>query len=309
MSTSPMACPVCRALNDPRLERCYRCGHQFQQVAVSERGQRLGDKPGTTSGDGLSHISGTSRRTALLIVGGVVGSAIGLPVVAVGGYLLYQHLTDQHIITYYGYSNTTSDAAWSPDGTLVASAGWLDGGTVQIWDPLTGQKLHTCHPEHVSQDIYPQRVMWSADGKQVLAFVGHGWAVMEPGSRVFEQVQVWDVASGRRVRNIPLMDPVTVDTSGSQTDLLQHWTLGERYFAAAQALRMALVDSIKHGVGFSSTSSTLSLLDALSGKQRAAYAGRGLFGNGGTSGNLSWSPNGKYLMVVGQYVDIWHTGV
>ncbi|GHO64025.1 hypothetical protein KSC_029170 [Ktedonobacter sp. SOSP1-52] len=392
---------------------------------------------------------------------------------------------DPHILTYSGHSNTTSDAAWSPDGTRVASSGWLDGGTVQIWNAATGKTLQTCKIEHPVQGIFPLDVVWSEDSKHVLSFVG--WdhnMILADASHIVEMVQVWDAGTGQRVRSIPVMKPIMtpINESGTSLPLTQRWALNSRYvatshpsnhnmleiwdiatgnsqtvtlgtghpdatvqvlnifwapdketlaincntqdtskekfyqtieiwnattgerintlrpdnaYAAVQILniswapdnatlaiglekgaeagceiwsaltgkrlqtfkpslywtrsmswspdgrfltlgtdiynvetgnrittyklqgmlgslvwspdgrRVALVDAVKHGAGFSSTSSTLFVLDALSGKPITQYAGRGLFGNSGTNGNLIWSPDGKRVMVVSQYIDIW----
>jgi WD40 repeat protein len=335
--------------------------------------------------------------------------------------------------------------------------------------------------EHPVQGVFPLDVLWSADGKYVLAFVGSDHSmVLAAGSRIIEMVQVWDAATGQRVRSIPVMEPVTVNALGTGTDrpLVQQWTLNEHYLAAVNeqdqglleiweiatgskiatlsaesqrpasqvrglawapdhekmaiqwfaqdttngksyrtieiwniaplnkiatlyaesqmyfaeivwapdsrtvalilqdgakttyeiwdalaekkvqtfkptvfetplrawspdgkylvlgnkvynvetgnrittyttqgtlnslvwspdGTRVALVDVVQHGVGFSSRSSTLAVLDALSGRQRAKYDGGGLFGSSGTTGRPVWSPDGKYVMVVGQDIDIW----
>ena len=466
MSSLFDSCSRCGATNEPGGERCHRCGQPvsaqmlMRPAEPQKRPQR-----------------GMSRRAALL---GLVGIAT-LPVSVGAGYLIYRELTDPHILTYSGQGTTTSDAAWSPDSTLVASSGWLDGGTVQIWNATTGKTLQICRTQHPGPEMVPLDVIWSADGRNVLAFVG--WdktGVLTAESRIVEMVQVWDATTGQQVRSIPVMEPVTVNGLGTGTDqpLVRKWALNERYLAAVNAqdqgrleiweiasgnkiatlsaesqhpasqareiawapdneklvlqwfaqdtttgqdsqtieiwniaklskiailnttrhdsltsinwspdskmlvlgsegggqrtyeiwdvlagkrvqtlqspqfgipltiwspngkylalgnevysveagnritiypiqgmvtslawspdgTRMALVDSVQHGTGFSSTSSTLFLLDALSGRQRASYAGGGLFGNSGTSGKLVWSPNGKYVMVVGQHVDIW----
>src|SRR5260221_11593352 len=466
MSSLSVFCSRCGATNEPGGERCHRCGQPVSaQVLLLPAEQQ--ERPRR----------GMSRRTALLTLVGIAA----LPVSAGVGYLTYQKLTNPHILTYSGQGTTTSDAAWSPDSTLVASSGWLDGGTVQIWNATTGKILQTCRTDHPGPDMVTLDVIWSADGRSVLAFVGwDNTVVLTAGSRIVEMVQVWDATSGQQVRSIPIMEPFAVNAQGTGTDrpLVRNWALNERYLAAVNAqdqgrleiweiatgnkiatlgvesqhpasqareiawspdneklaiqwfaqdtttgqdsqtievwniaklskitilnttshssltsinwapdsrmlvlgledgaqrtyeiwdalagkrlqtlqpsyfefpltiwspngkylalgsevysvetgnritvyttqgmvtslawspdsTRMALVDSVKHGAGFSSTSSTLFLLDALSGRQRASYAGGGLFGNSGTSGKLVWSPDGKYVMVVGQNVDIW----
>lgn len=414
-----------------------------------------------------------------------------LPVCGIAGCLTYQKLTDPHLLTYPGYGTSTADAAWSPDGSRIASAGWQDGGIVQIWKATSGQTLQTCRTEQLIDGVYPLDIIWSADGTSVLSFVGWDTNVrLTAGERIVEMVQIWNAATGQRVRSIPIMEPVTMNALGTGTDqpLVRLWALNERYVAVVKSepiangnyhdtveiwniatgskiatldagnqklanravalawspgheklaidwsiqdaangqffqvieiwniatgskvatldawrqspilhianmvwspdnerlallienadatfyevwnalsgeriqtfkpagptvypiitwspdgryiatrtevydvqtgnrittypiqgnlgslawspdgSRVALVDSVKHGTGFSSSSSTLLVLDALSGETRAQYPGRGLFGNDATSGKLVWSPDGKYVMVVGLNIDIW----
>src|SRR5579863_9810754 len=42
-------------------------------------------------------------------------------------------------ITYTGHKGPVIAAAWSPDGKQIASCG--NDGTLQVWNPQTGQKL------------------------------------------------------------------------------------------------------------------------------------------------------------------------
>jgi len=421
----------------------------------------------------------------------MLAGVAALPVCA-AGYLTYQKLTDAHLLTYPGYGTSTADAAWSPDGRRIASAGWQNGGIVQIWNATSGQTLQTCRTEQLIDAVYPLDIIWSADGASVLAFVG--WdrnGSLRPGDHIIEMVQIWNAATGQRVRSIPVMGPVPVNAIGSAPvqPLVQSWALNEGYLAAAKLIqnttddpghttieiwniatgskittldagnhklarraspawspdheklaihwsmqdstngqffqvieiwniatgskvatldawrqspissiadmvwspdnerlalriesadttfyevwnalsgkrmqtfkpagpnlypiitwspdgryiatrtevydvhtgnrittyplqgnlgslawspdgsRVALVDIVQHGHGLPSiNSSTLLILDALSGKSRAQYPGRGLFGNIATSGKLVWSPDGKYIMVVGLNFDIW----
>ena len=43
--------------------------------------------------------------------------------------------------TYSAHLNAVGALAWSPDGSLVASASY--DKTVQVWDPVTGHRLVT----------------------------------------------------------------------------------------------------------------------------------------------------------------------
>lgn len=464
MSSLYIYCSKCRAANEPGSEYCHRCAQPLHVQSPEPSAQQQVASPRRIS-----------RRKAILTLMGITA----LPVGAAVAYLTYQKWTNPHILTYSGHSGTTLDAAWSPDSILVASSGWLDGGTVQIWNAATGKTLQICRTDHPGPAMVPLDVIWSADGKNVLAFVGHDrGTALTVGSRIVEMVQVWNAATGQRVRGFPVMEPVTVNAQGTDRSLVQTWALNERYLAAvngqnqgkleiweiatgskvatlsadsqhpvsqaqeivwspeneklaiqwfvqdttnredirtveiwdvatlhevttlnieghyvfAQIIwapdsrmlalvlekstemiceiwdtlagkrlqtfksplfdvslitwspkgkylalgnqvydvetgnriityiiqgmldslawspdgtRVAFVDVVQHGTGFSSRSSTLSVVDALSGRQRAKYSGGGLFGNSGTNGKLIWSLDGKYVMVVGQDIDIW----
>ena len=87
------------------------------------------------------------------------------------------------LLKYTGHSGDVYAAAWSPDGSRLAS-GSADN-TVQVWDASTGQHLVTYagHSGHVSS------VVWSPDGSRLAS-----------GS-VDNTVQVWNVNTGLRLTN------------------------------------------------------------------------------------------------------------
>ncbi|HLZ55693.1 MAG TPA: hypothetical protein VKR06_02000 [Ktedonosporobacter sp.] len=238
MSSLGEYCGQCGATNDPGRERCSRCDSPLtgEKTIVQPK---AGPRPFMP------------RRAALWTL---LAGIAALPVGAGAAYLAYLKLTDPHLLTYTGHHTTAQDAAWSPDGTRIASSGWLDGetgdtgkasGNVQIWNAMTGQTLHTCRVEQPVQGIFPLEVHWSRDGKYVLAFVGSNrQVVMAEGSCVVETVQIWDAETGQRVRSIPMMEPVTTNTAGTDTDrpLVSKWALNERYVAAVNEQDQAMVE-------------------------------------------------------------------
>lgn len=82
--------------------------------------------------------------------------------------------------------------AWSPDGSTLAAATSLGGGSVRLLDPATGALLDTFKAETLST-----AVAWSPDGSLLaggasrgLGFISEGW------------VRVWDVATGQVIAEI-----------------------------------------------------------------------------------------------------------
>jgi WD40 repeat protein len=210
-----------------------------------------------------------------------------------------------------------SALAWAPDTEKLAIQ-WFapdttDGKgylTIEIWNIAPLNKIATLYAE---SQLYFPGIVWAPDSRTVALILQDGvtttyeiWdalaekklqtfkpTVFEPPLRVWSPDgkylvlgnTVYDVETGHRI--------TTYTTQGTLASLA--WS--------PDGTRVALVDVIEGG--FSLRSSTLSVLDALSGRQRAKYDGRGLFGNSGTAGRLVWSPDGQYVMVVGTNIDIW----
>jgi RNA polymerase sigma factor (sigma-70 family) len=112
----------------------------------------------------------------------------------------------------------TSALAYSPDGKVLAAAGG-DRGGVFLWDAASGKPIHELGP--VPREAYG--VAFSPDGRRVAA--GDG----------FRSVRVWDVASGKEVRQIPVRDPLLVLAVAFSPD--------GKSIAAAQSDRVTLFDA------------------------------------------------------------------
>lgn len=184
-------------------------------------------------------------RRAVLV--GMTAGIVALPVVAGAAYLAYRNwlgsqVDPHYLLTYSGHEGAMN-AAWSPDGTRVASTVW-DAG-VQVWTATTGKKLLTCTLEHPEPGVNPQGIVWSADGKYLLAFFGEYSSV--PTNNTFKDqivamVQVWDATTGQRVRHIQVIPPITITGAISDAAILNnythvtHWALNERYLAVTKSL-------------------------------------------------------------------------
>ena len=83
----------------------------------------------------------------------------------------------QPLITFTGHRNWVTSAAFSPDGTLVASGGY--DNLVRLWDPATGKELALplgSGRVHHSKRI--RNVVFSADGGKLLTSSDDGSAIL-----------------------------------------------------------------------------------------------------------------------------------
>jgi WD40 repeat protein len=84
-----------------------------------------------------------------------------------------------------GHTNRVESVAFSPDGSLIASAGAYDG-TIRIWDVATGKEQRQI--VIAKPNNYVSSVAFSPDGKQLLT------------AQWDKTVRLWNVSTGGEVR-------------------------------------------------------------------------------------------------------------
>ncbi|MDO5066416.1 MAG: WD40 repeat domain-containing protein [Propionibacteriaceae bacterium] len=93
------------------------------------------------------------------------------------------------LLSHRDHLESSKTLTWSPDGTRVAGGcDMFRGKGCWIWDPTTGETLHTL----LGKDVEATWTAWSPDGGQLAA----GVLLPEGG---FE-IRVWDSHSGKRLR-------------------------------------------------------------------------------------------------------------
>jgi Tol biopolymer transport system component len=102
-----------------------------------------------------------------------------------GTVVLWDAATGERLRTLTGHIDVVHSVMWSPDGTMLASAGGYNDRTVIVWDPERGKRLRTLE---VHQDVLD--VAWSPDG-----------ATLASGS-TGKTVILWDAKTGERLRTL-----------------------------------------------------------------------------------------------------------
>lgn len=220
MASRQIHCSRCGAANEIQIEQCSVCKQPLHDsVQFSNRTRQ---RP---------PVKKWSRRAALIL-----GGAILLPIGGTAAYFIQQRLNDPHLLTWQ-FNGAVLAAAWSPDETRVAAVGWVALPTkwgaqaLKVFNPSTGDTLLTGDTDsEVVSGLAPLDVVWSADGQQLVMFIGHvKGMIVENGSRAVEKVQVWDAKTGRRVRSFPVTQPIISQDSGGNLDV--QWALCNQYLA------------------------------------------------------------------------------
>ncbi len=245
------------------------------------------------------------------------------------------------IAVLVGSEGPVYSLAWSPDGTVLASAGYQQ---VRLWDPAAGVALATIN--YASEDFI-WGVAWSPDGEMLasassdgavrlwdatshdqLAWLGTGWAMCVEWSPdgdllavgTADGAQIWDVATRSRIREMSSNNfIVSAAWRGDGSTLALGELAGEvRLFDPDTATQLNLMETSSpsndaNGVAWSPDGSMLAsahqngraqLWDGDSGE-----ALQTLPAHRGWARGIAFSPDGRLLVTTGMDASaaVWST--
>lgn len=207
------------------------------------------------------------------------------PITSVLGTPVANIPVGQTIYTYHGQSAYISGVAWSPTGTLIASAS--ADGTLKVWDAFTGQQVFKWSEPYHNALL---AVAWSPDGN----YIAVGGTDADSAG-----VYILDADNGRIVSIYPIGSIVpqaseahigalkAISGGGPGTVYSLAWSPDNQYVAAAVGDGTVRVFNAKTG--------TVVGLPGIQG------------GGNVVAGSVTWSPDGSYIAYgLGTQLVLWN---
>jgi hypothetical protein len=218
-----------------------------------------------------------------------------------GRIRLWDLKTQEQLWVQQENTDSITGAAFSPDGRLIATSSWY--GSVMVWDASTGKRLRVFLIEDGADSV-----AFSADGRLMAVGEDHGfirlrntrdWCLVRslktedmtegiafsPDGKIlaaatFGQVQLWDVASGTKVRSL------AIRPTGEPKKFADLWERDAQLWR--MAWNVAFSPDGKHLA--TGSSAALQVWDVSEGKETARTRSHGQVGG------LTYSPDGQWII-------------
>ena len=192
--------------------------------------------------------------------------------------------------SFRGHDGDVTAVAFNHDGTLVATTG--DDGAARVWDPSTGEELHTVRSPGGTEAWGPS---FSADGSLLAA----AWSAEN-------LVQVYDLASGQIVQaigSVPAPDSTSFDPAEAQIAVSSDVQSAAVVIDVASGDQLLTLEGHEHAledvawspdgtmIATAGDDGSARVFDARTGRQRFA-----LNGHRSHLADLDWSPDATHLV-------------
>lgn len=195
---------------------------------------------------------------------------------------LWEVATGRELRSFTGHTGQVNFVAFSPDGKLALSGGGdIFKTELKLWEVATGRELRSFDDDSVAPSRFihaaiPNSVAFSPDGKFAL-YGGSGLPDPDgPGIVPGSQLKLWDVATGRKLRNF-------VGHAGDVNSV-----------AISPDGKFALSG------GGNVLSPELKLWDVATGRELRSFVG-----HAGTVASVAFSPDGKFALSRGSELKLW----
>jgi WD40 repeat protein len=164
--------------------------------------------------------SGNTDRAVLL----ALAALENYPYTPQAEHALGQAVTyNRSLAPYEGHSAAVTGAAWSSDGTRIATSSF--DNSVHIWEADTGKLIRRIDlPKGITGNIYDMglAVQWSLDDRYLLTLCGDRFSL---GSQDYDLI-LWGVETGQQAASLEVQNTTRPSTGELGTAAAIHFTTG-----------------------------------------------------------------------------------